>query len=504
MSGPLSTAQEILWRLDRQVPGAALNIAAAVALDGPLDPAALEAAFHQTVARHEPLRSRYLRGREVEVLPSVPFGWERHDLAKLSAGRLAERLDRLVHRICSRPFRLAEGRPIRSALVRLPGERWAWLLALHHIAADGWGMVLWSRDLSAFYRSLVRGEPCRLDELEAQSLGYAAWQRGFEAGPAAAAQLAWWRGYLAGLFEEEIADPDEHDPYAPTALQTAALPDALTERVRAARVRERSSVFLLGLTAFALLLRRFRGREDLAVGTLVANRVRPESTDVLGAFYNTALLRLSLAGDPTVRELLARLGQTAQEVHERQGVPFGRVAAALAGDLAAVGNPPAGLLQVMFQHDEHPLRRLRLDGVTATDLDWSVDGLARGPEVAWTVTGPREAPLPGITRGRMARTADLSFHVREETDGLDLYLFYKMHRVADSTIRWLLASYREILAGVLDGLESGARVSAVAPGVGTDPPAATIESPAGLADLPPWGFSARHARALGKVSPAGA
>jgi len=68
-------------------------------------------------------------------------------------------------------------------------------------------MVLWSRDLSAFYRSLVRGEPCRLDELEAQSLGYAAWQRGFEAGPAAAAQLAWWRGYLAGLFEEEIADP---------------------------------------------------------------------------------------------------------------------------------------------------------------------------------------------------------------------------------------------------------------------------------------------------------
>ena len=61
------------------------------------------------------------------------------------------------------------------------------------------------------------------------------------------------------------------------------------------------------LAAFRRLLSRSTGQEDIVVGTPIANRNRAEIEGLIGFFVNTLVLRTDLSGNPSFRELLARV-----------------------------------------------------------------------------------------------------------------------------------------------------------------------------------------------------
>ena len=454
-SGPLSRTQETLWNLAQTVPGAALNIATAVAFRGPLDPEAFAEAFYRVLTRHEPLRSRYgLVDGELRAMvqPPAHHGFHRYDLERASVGQLSTQLGRLVSWHCSQAFDLERDRPIRSALVRVASDRWAWLMGMHHICTDGWSLMVLCKDLSLLYRGLASGEPCPLAPLDAQCIEVAAWQRRWRAGSEAAAQLEWWRGYLdrPPIAPLELPEVGAASPTlrVPMSLKTRRLPDSLARRLERVRIRERSSTYLLCLSALKLLLSRWCRQQDILVATLMANRIHPLSGSVLGAHYNTVLVRTRLDGDPTARDLLRRVTASCTEVFERQGVPFPDVAAMVESEL---GLESRSLLRVMFMHDEPPRRHLDLGGVAIHDLDWSEEGLRR----------LRDEPLPEpagdrpdlVTRNTMATAAELAFYVREDREHLELWIFYKTDLLPDTTAEWFLDSYLAILDGLIGHLE---------------------------------------------------
>ncbi len=82
------------------------------------------------------------------------------------------------------------------------------------------------------------------------------------------------------------------------------------------------TLFMMLLTGWALLLQRYSGQKDVVIGTATSGRARREFEGLIGCFVNTLALRVSLAGDPTVRQLLARVREVALGAYTHQDVPF--------------------------------------------------------------------------------------------------------------------------------------------------------------------------------------
>ena len=206
-----------------------------------------------------------------------------------------------------RPFDLARG-VWRSCLLELGrDQRWL-LLTLHHIASDGWSIEILVRELEALYPAFAAGKPARLPELPVQYGDFAVWQSAWLASGALEGQLAYWRERLAGLSLLDL--PADRPRPARSSWRggqvPVILPPALVEGLRDRGRQHGCTLFMVLLASFQILLARCCDQEDIAVGSPVANRARPETEGVIGLFVNTLVLRGDLSGNPRGPVLLHR------------------------------------------------------------------------------------------------------------------------------------------------------------------------------------------------------
>ncbi|MEW2546596.1 non-ribosomal peptide synthase/polyketide synthase [Streptomyces sp. NPDC047002] len=342
---PLSPAQQRLWFLDRFEPGSTeYTTLSVLRLTGPLDPAALRTALDGLVARHESLRTTFAEhdgGARQIVHPPAPVPLRTQECADAAA------LDALVESEAARPFDLAAGPLLRARLARLTGresEEHVLVLAVHHIATDGWSMGVLGRDLGELYAAALDRRDPELPTLPVRYGDWAAWQRARTAD--AEDQLAYWRRTLEGLtpFEPPTDRPRPAVRGRDGALVTFTLPAALTERLRARGREADATLFMTLLAACQVLLARWSGQEDIAVGTVTAGRERPELHDVVGMFVNTLVLRARVRPELPFRALLAEARTAVLDATAHQDVPFERVVDALGPERDTSRTP---LFQVM-------------------------------------------------------------------------------------------------------------------------------------------------------------
>jgi amino acid adenylation domain-containing protein len=363
---PLSYAQQRLWFLDQLEPGsAAYNIPAALRLEGRLDAAALERSLREIVRRHESLRTTFqeVGGEPAQVIsPEAGLSFRVVSLEDLPpAGREAE-ARRLALEEARRPFDLARGPLLRAALVRLAAESHLALFTLHHIVSDGWSHGVLTRELAVLYAAFSAGLPSPLEELPIQYADYAAWQRGRLSGDELERQLGYWRGRLRDAPALDL--PTDRARPAAQSSRGKTLPltldTSLSEALKELSRREGATLFMTLLAAFQALLSRHTGQEDLVVGTPVAGRQLLETEGLIGFFVNTLALRTDLSGDPTFRELLARVRETALGAYAHQDVPFERLVEELQPERDLSRAP---LFQVMFGLQNTPRETLELPGL---------------------------------------------------------------------------------------------------------------------------------------------
>ncbi len=363
---PLSYAQERLWFLDRLAAGgAAYNVPAVLRLRGPLHAAALSAALAEIARRHEALRTVFEESDGTpaqRILPPSPLPLPAVDLSAL-AGREAAAL-RLAGEEARRPFDLARGPLLRAALLRLAGDDHLLLLTFHHAAFDGASAEAFLRELEVLYAAGERDRPSPLPELAVQYADYAVWQRERLEGGALAPLLAWWRERLAGAPVALDLPTDRPRPAAQRFRGgeiPVSLPPALARDLRRLARREGGTLFAALLAGFAALLQRYTGADDLILGTAVANRGRAELEPLIGFFANTLPLRADLGGEATtVRELLARLRETALGAWAHQEVPFERLVEELQPRRDLSRSP---LFEVMLVLRDGPAAAPRLPGL---------------------------------------------------------------------------------------------------------------------------------------------
>ncbi len=282
---PLSFAQERLWFLDRLGAGSAPYVIPSHArLSGPLDTEVLARTFVELVRRHESLRTTFGERGGVPFQEIAPAGhpvgektpMPQVDLADLPGPAREGEMLRLAGEEARRPFDLRQGPLLRNLLVRLGPEDHLLATTMHHIISDGWSMTVLIRELAALYESFSAGLPSPLPEPALQYADFAAWQREHLTGPRLVSELAWWSGRLAGLEPLELVTDRPRPPVQSHRgeRRRLSLPPAAAAGLRELGQREGASLFMVLLALWDVLLYRYSGRTDLAVGTPVANRNR--------------------------------------------------------------------------------------------------------------------------------------------------------------------------------------------------------------------------------------
>ncbi len=361
-----SFAQQRLWFLERFEAGSAVyHIASAVRLRGTLDGQAVVDAFRQIVARHETLRTTFAQEDDevVQVIhDEMAFAFSQRSAteAELRKGLAIE---------AQRPFDLTRGPLLRVVLWQLGAGEHVLQVTLHHIIADGWSRGVLIEEFVALYCARVAGKEAALPELSIQYADFAAWQRDSLQADELKVQLAYWRRCLAGA-PALISFPTD---YARPATKGTAggvhrfeIDADLMRALHEVALHYGSSLFMVLLGAFAVLLQRLSGQSDLVIGTPVAGRTRREVEPLIGFFVNTLALRLDLGGSPTVRTLLERVRGATLEAFDHQDVPFQTLVQELHPERTTSHTP---IFQVMFVLQNAPSGALRLPGLEATAIE---------------------------------------------------------------------------------------------------------------------------------------
>ena len=348
---PTSFAQSRLWFIDQVEPGNTLyNVPSAFRIAGRLDAGALERSFAHVIARHEILRTtfRAVDGAPMQIVAEeMEFHLPVVDLRGLPEGEREAEALRIVREESARPFDLARGPLMRAALIELGAAEQALVVSLHHIITDSWSQDILMGELVAAYSAWRQGGAPPMRELPIQYADFAEWQRETVKGEALGRELEFWRKRLDGLaplgLPQLPRQANAHPPEGATINFT--LDQKLTAALRKLAQETGVTLFMALLAGWKAFLARYTGQTDIAVGSPISDRTRTETEGLIGFFLNTLVLRTDLSGNPTVRDALARVRNTALESFAHQDLPFELIVENLHPAREPGRNP---LLRVMF------------------------------------------------------------------------------------------------------------------------------------------------------------
>ncbi|MDB9527411.1 condensation domain-containing protein [Oscillatoria sp. CS-180] len=367
---PLSFGQQRIWVLEQlEDKSATYNESFLLRLEGPLQIAGLRYSLQQVWQRHEVLRYSFQSADGVVsaiVNAPIPLSLPIVDLQALASAQQAEVVQQRAIAESRRPFDLAVGPLLRLQLLHLQPQSFVLLLTAHHIIFDGWSQAVLSYELQAAYAAYVEGKPMPSAPLPIQYGDYALWQRQQFEGDRLRPQLRYWQQQLAGAPMVIDLPTDRPRPTLTNfegGVHPFELPAEVVTALRQLSQQAGATVFMTLFAAFNTLLHRYTGQTDILIGTDIANRTRIELERLIGFFVNLLVLRTDLSGDPSFRQLLDRVRQTAIAAYQHQDLPFEKLVEALQPERQTAHNP---LVQVLFVFQNTPPLVLEANGLRLT------------------------------------------------------------------------------------------------------------------------------------------
>ncbi|MEU6541482.1 condensation domain-containing protein [Streptomyces sp. NPDC047000] len=400
-------------------------------LTGPLDNTALEAALNDLLRHHAVLRTvlPVRDGRTVQrVLPYRHRALPVVDLSALPGHDRQAEAERLARADAEERFDLAEGPLMRFRLLRLAADDAVLVLTFHHAVVDGWSLGVLLSDLGTAYGARLDGQTPEPPAHTVQYAEYARWQHEWAEGAEAASQLDYWERRLAGAPDPMPLPADLPRPERPQGRAESTLftvPAPVTDELRKISARTGSTLFMVLLAAFQIVLARYGGHDDVVVGTTVANRRYRGFHDLVGFFANSVPLRSRIAPEASFEDFLSEVRTTCLEAYENQDVPLDLVARRLHPERSPGRNPiyqvnftlhntpprpvrtlPGGIGLIPLDHLDHDAARFDLD-LNVWETSAGLEGrLIHSTDLFDTATGERLARSLGVLLGAVAAAPD--------------------------------------------------------------------------------------------------
>jgi len=452
---PMSASQQSLWFIHMQAPhSVAYHVTFFARVRGPLDLAALQQATQAVVDRHPALRTVY------PVLDGVPcqrvhglVTCEVHAVALPAASE--EQLRAAVQADSERTFDLEHGPLIRVSVHSTSAEDHVLSLVLHHIAADGWSLMLLVEELTKLYTEAVTSVPAQLPRPEVTYSDYVNWQRELLEGAEGQRQWAYWEKKLAAP-RERLELPLDRPRTARNRRRGAAIqlvvPPETTRQLRAIATQEGTTFFVVALATFHAFLHRLTGTRDVIVGVPAFARSREEFMRVVGDFVNSLALRGAVDPQQSFQQLVNQLRTTVNEALAAQDAPFPMLVQRLAPERDFNRSP---LFDVFFN-------LLRFDHFRELERLRSGDALSEPVTAGALTLLPYSLALDG-------NQFDLTMYLAERSDDLVCLLNYDPDLFDEATVQRFGEAYHALVTAVasdpslrIEQLPGGARESATA------------------------------------------
>ncbi|WP_432408907.1 amino acid adenylation domain-containing protein [Wukongibacter sp. M2B1] len=349
----LSSAQKRLYVLNQlEGRGIGYNMPSAMLLRGDIDKERIEETFRKLVKRHEALRTYFklVEGEPMQVVEEeVEFKVETRSKGK-------ERVDDIVREFI-RPFELDKAPLFRVGMIEISENEHILMLDMHHIISDGVSSNILTREFTSQY------EGKKLPELKIQYKDFTKWQNDLLKGEAIKKQEEYWLEVFSG----EIPVLNMPTDYPRPSLQSFKgdrmgfkIDEGLVRDLRSIAAETGSTMYMVILAAYNVLLSKYSGQEDIVVGSTIAGRPHPDLEEIMGMFVNTLAMRNQAKGEKSFREFLLEVKEKALKAYENQDYQFEELVEKLSIPRDMSRNP---LFDTMFTMQNIESEELKIEDV---------------------------------------------------------------------------------------------------------------------------------------------
>ncbi|UII31861.1 amino acid adenylation domain-containing protein [Fulvivirga ulvae] len=348
---PLSSSQESLWFIDQIEGGLAYHIPFSIEITEDFEKEYLARAYSELINRHEPLRTVIKEKGGIPYQLVLDKGeWK---FEEIEGGEFSkESFDELLKEQLLEPFNLSEGPLLRAKLVKY-SDRYIFLIVVHHIIFDGWSTAIFGNELSQLYFGASQNSSSALKPLEIEYADYAVWEKARLTDDFLKKYLSFW--------EEELENTEpttlQGDFSRPQVLSGSGdiieqyIDRQLSEGLKDLAAKQNTSLYILLLSVFNLLIARYARKDDVVVGSPIANRNLPELEPLIGFFTNTLVLRNRIQNDLPFNQWLKDVSGHVFDAFEHQDIPLIKIVEHMKSDRDATSMV---LFNIMFSLANYP------------------------------------------------------------------------------------------------------------------------------------------------------
>ena len=363
-SAPLSYAQSRMWFLYQlNQEDDAYHMHSVLKLKGELNQEALIYSLFKIVEKHEILRTNFLVNELGEPFQTVREDFERTIPVLNMSGCDEASISTYIADEIVKPFDLEKDMLIKAILLRRSEKLHYLVVVMHHIVSDGWSFGILSRELALYYNRYLASDK-RIEPLAIQYIDYTYWQQEYLSSDRMERQCEYWKRQLADLPEplelkvkkwsiaEDSSDAGKHI----FSLELDRL-----NAVKGLCKENGTTLYMVLLGIYCILLNKYSFQEDFIIGTPVANRRRKELEDVIGFFVNTLPIRIRVNPDTAFAEFLQEVKKVTVTAFSHQDIPFEYIVREVAGERCGEQVP---MIQTMFVLQNTQNEKVELQNLT--------------------------------------------------------------------------------------------------------------------------------------------
>jgi amino acid adenylation domain-containing protein/non-ribosomal peptide synthase protein (TIGR01720 family) len=348
---PLSSAQKRLFLLNQiSLNSTNYNMPAVMSIQGNLDLERIKNIFDEIIARHEVFRTSFHleKGQPVQKIEAgVEF---LVDFISTNENELEQEIQNFI-----RPFDLAAAPLFRVAVAMLQNGQKYLLIDMHHIISDGLSIQILAQEFIQLY------EGKKLNPVAAQYKDYAAWQLQQLSSEKIKQQERFWLDLLSNGNAKPPTLNLPTDYHRPAMQSTegeyvyVTLNQSLSERLNDLAKQNNTTIYVVLLTIYNVLLYQYTGQEDILVGTPVAGRTHQDTQKMIGMFVNTLVMRNYPKADKFFHDFLLAVKENVIKAFQNQNYQFELLIDKLGSDRNAGRSP---LIDTVFTYQDMNLKTI--------------------------------------------------------------------------------------------------------------------------------------------------